>query len=180
MAASDSVRWQVALAAQQVLTGLTYAGLFDVTGPANQAQGVQLIPNRLTAEAEPDKNLDVAPMLILVSEIENNPELQFNDPTDGASMHSPYPVLVIFLQNRGHQPEQGQLEANIRELVRMRLFTPGAITNLLGFALQPQNFNISYDPKPGVAPNAWGPDFKATAQRFTFVVADRRANVGGY
>jgi hypothetical protein len=170
MAASDSIRWQVALGVQSLLTNQKYAGLFDVSGPTVPT-GVYPLPAYLRGDDVPDKLEDTAPSLILVPRKERDFELTF-----GNKMLVWYPLLVIFLQNRGHRPEQAQLEANVREIIWMTLFAPGILNGLAGGGPEPKSrqFNIRYDPEPPFNARAWQDEFRVSAQQFSFQVNQQR------
>ena len=172
MAASDSVRWQVFLQAVNAVQNCVYQGTADIPGQ-------NTLPVYQRATAYPDKLEDTAPALILVSERPAVRAMQFSDPTGLRGLvDMEFPVLVIFLQNRGVRPEQAQLQANIEELIQLRLWAPGTITGLSGNANEEVNHDVGYEPNSPV-PGEWSPEFIATAQRFIFVVNVFRSNVKG-
>ncbi len=156
---TPAIRWQVALAAKQVVGGIGLT-MPDYLTPLNAATQILL-----QKKAEHWTGFNVQPGIVIVSEAPKPGDLTFNNKAILL-----YPVLLIVVLERSYAPESAQYEAYLSEQLRLALWAPGVLSLEAG-----TQFDADWDFSPSFPSNTWEGQFDVTAQRGTFHVSSPRA-----
>lgn len=155
-----SVRWQVIEAMQTAIRALNLpAPKPPATLPADAVM--------IRKKAEHDRAYEAQPSIVLVP----LPERIFAQ-TFGNVALMLYPVLVLLVLMRSLRPESVRYEADTRELIRLALWKPYALTLSSGL----DQDDSDYEPEPAFNAASWGESLDVTGQLFTFRVKEARSS----
>jgi hypothetical protein len=157
-----SVRWNILLAAKTLLESA------PVQAALRAAAGGRPVAVLVRKRFEHSRADERQPSVVLVSEKERPAERTYEN-----GQHMLYAITVGFVQERSERPESAQVEADVREVIRLTLQTPRLVLSTPAEVNVPSVFEVDYEPDPPYGESTYAKSFDTSAQRFTYHSRDQ-------